>query len=92
MKFECAKTENCFADSQTYEYKLPVTGGEFVPLLSGWAVRVNKKLRLPVFLADRNGVNIKGILSHNVIKASFPANRWEEEKAAFERWLGGTDV
>ncbi|MGI6151769.1 MAG: hypothetical protein ACOYIR_07450 [Christensenellales bacterium] len=92
MKFECVKTENCFAGSQTYEYRLPITGEEFSRLLSGWEVRVNARLRRPVFLADRNGVNVKGLLAHNVIKASFPEDRWEEEKAAFEEWLGGMDV
>jgi hypothetical protein len=92
MKFDCAKTENCFADAQTYEYRLPVTGEAFSKHLSGWEVRVNAKLRRPVFLAQREGVHVKGLLFHNVIKASFPSDRWETEKAAFEEWLGGLDA
>lgn len=92
MKFECRKTENCFADAQTYEYRLPVSGEAFSHFLSGWEVRVNQKLRRPVFLAEKGGVHVKGLLSHNVVKASFPEDRWEAEKAAFEQWLGGLDV
>ncbi len=91
MNFECTKTENCFADSQTYEYKIPMTGEQFVALLSGWEVRVNKRLRLPVFIADRDGVNLKGMLVHKLIRASFPTDSWEEGKAAFEAWLTGTN-
>jgi len=92
MKFECKKTENCFADAQTYEYRLPISGEAFSRFLSGWEVRVNAKLRRPVFLADKNGVHVKGLLAHNVIRASFPQSRWEAEKAAFETWLGGIDA
>lgn len=87
MKFSCVKTENCFADSQTYEYTLPLSGEEFSSLLTGWDLRRNMKLRRPVFTADRDGVNVKGVLEYKTVKASFPASGWEAEKARFESWL-----
>lgn len=42
--------------------------------------------------ADRNGVNVKGILAGNVIRVSFPEVTWEAEKAHFENWLSGEDA
>ena len=60
MKFTCKKTENCFADSQTYEYVLPVSGEALLGRLAGWETRRNEKLRRPTFSADRGGVNVKG--------------------------------
>lgn len=89
MRFECKKTENCFADSQTYEYRLPTDGESFASRLSDWETRRNMKLRRPVFVADRAGVNIKGVLASDTIKVSFPAQSSETDKAAFEAWLGG---
>lgn len=89
MVFESSKTENCFVDSRTYEYRLPVTAEAFRALLDGWDVHENHKYRRPMFTADKNGINIKGVLSGAVITVSFPENRWEAEKAAFEAWLGG---
>lgn len=90
MIFTSKKTENCFADSQTYEYALPVSGEEFRALLpADWAIRLNTKLRRPVFVAERDGVNIKGVLALSTIRVSFPDERWESEKRAFEEWLEG---
>ena len=87
MEFTCKKTENCFSDSQTFEYDLPVTGRELLPLLDGWESRTNERLRRPAFSADRDGVNIKGILVFDVVKVSYPDGGWEAEKERFERWL-----
>lgn len=87
MRFEVKKTENCFAGSQTYEYRLPVEGQAFVAMLDGWEVTENHKYRRPMFSADKNGVNVKGILKANVVKASFPEHCWETAKADFESWL-----
>ena len=91
MRFEVKKTENCFSDSLTYEYRLPLSGQSFAALLDGWKVKENHTFRRPLFVADRNGVNIKGILKANVVKASFPEVRWEAEKERFERWLQSID-
>ena len=88
MRFEVMKTENCFADSQTYEYRLPIDGQSFAALLTDWDVKENHAFRRPLFTADKNGVNIKGILRADIVKASFPEARWEAEKEAFEAWLG----
>ena len=87
MLFECAKAENCFAESRTYEYRLPVTAGGFMALLDGWDVKENRKYRRPIFTASRNGVNIRCVLTGRVIRVSFPDSRWENEKAQFEYWL-----
>ena len=88
MLFEVKKTDNCFSNSFTFEYRLPVCGQDFSAQLCGWEVKENHKYRRPLFSADKGGVNVKGILKANVIKASFPQDRWENEKADFERWLG----
>ena len=87
MLYEVKKAENCFAESRSYEYLLPVDGQSFSALLDGWEVKENHKYRRPLFMADKGGVNVKGILKAKTIKASFPENNWEAEKADFERWL-----
>lgn len=92
MKFECRKTENCFVNSRTYEYALPVTGEALCARLpEDWTKRRNMKLRRPVFVADREGVNLKGALAQKTVKASFPEEGWKTEKAMFERWLEELD-
>ena len=87
MLFEVKKVDDCFSSSRSYEYRLPLDGQSFSALLAGWEVSENHKFRRPLFTADKGGVNVKGILKANVIKASFPESRWEAEKADFERWL-----
>ena len=47
MNFKVIKTENCFADSETYEYILPVTGEIMLSYLENWDTRINRKLRRP---------------------------------------------
>ena len=93
MNFEVKKTENCFADSQTYEYRLPMTGQEFLSLLdAAWQPRCNLKLRRPVFLAERGGIRIKGILAADVIRVSFPVQDWKNQKHQFEQELDNYHV
>ena len=87
MQFEVKKSENCFADSRSYEYRLPVDGQSFSCLLDGWEIKENHKFRRPLFTADKDGLNIKGILKANTIKVSYPEDRWQVEKESFERWL-----
>lgn len=88
MNFKCQKTENCFSDSQTYEYGLPITAQEFMNLLDdSWQIRCNHKLRRPVFLAEGRRVKIKGILSGTIIRVSFQNAGWENHKAEFEEFL-----
>ena len=81
MRFECKKTENCFAASETWEYRL-----------GGWQIKENRNYRRPMMTADRGGVNIKGVLAGNVIRVSFPEDNWEAEKIRFEDWLSGEDA
>jgi len=87
MQFDVVKVENCFAESRSFEYRLPIDGQGFSALLVGWEVKENHKFRRPLFTADKDGVNVKGILKANVIKVSFPENRWDTEKTVFEHWL-----
>lgn len=92
MKFTCKKTENCFADSQTYEYVLPVSGEALLGRLAGWETRRNEKLRRPTFSADRGGVNVKGTLAGNAVRVSYPTDGSPAEKAKFEEWMRTQDV
>ena len=92
MNFSVKKTENCFADAQTYEYRLPINGRSFASFLEGWEVKEIHKYRRPLFIADKDGINVKGILEAYVIRASYPENRWEAEKASFENWLSSLPV
>lgn len=91
MKYECKKVDNCFAGSQTWEYGLPIDAESFSALLpEGWSLRRNTRLRRPVFVAEREGLNVKGVLDSKFIRVSFPDNNWEEEKNDFEAWLKET--
>jgi hypothetical protein len=90
INLKCKKTENCFADSQTYEYRLPVTVPDFLNFLvldKNWEIRRNDRLRRPVFIAEQNGIHIKGILAGTTIRVSFPEKSQEQEKEKFENWL-----
>jgi hypothetical protein len=92
MRFERKKAEDCFSDSESYEYRVAMTGKEFVAALEGVGaqVRVNEKLRRPTFVAKLDdGVRLKGILSANVVKAGFDPETHEEQQARFERWMEG---
>lgn len=92
MNIECKKTNNCFADSQTYEYRLPVTVEEFAARLEGWQLRRNERLRRPVLIGERGRVKAKGVLSGDLLRVSYPDDRWEAEKEAFENWMEGLYV
>lgn len=87
MRYDCKKAENCFEHSFTFEYRLPITAKELSKRLSGWAVAENHSYRRAILTADRDGVELKGILDGKLIRASFPENSWEKNKAAFESWL-----
>lgn len=88
MDFQWKKVENCFADSKTFEYRLPVAGEAFIPRLISYRVKVNDKFRRPLFTAENGeGIRVRGILREPIVKVSFPERNWEEAKAAFEKWL-----
>ena len=95
MEFQCKKTENCFSDSQTYEYRLCISAEEFLPAYgeSALAVKRSDSFRRPFFTADApDGTRIKGVLKEPVIKVSFPEASWEQAKAAFEARLSALEV
>ena len=90
MNYTCKKIENCFADSKTWEYVLPITAETFLQLLDGsWQKRCNRKLRRPVFIAEGEGnrIRIKGILAGTTIRVSFHNDDWERLKKQFELFL-----
>ncbi|MBR3458987.1 MAG: hypothetical protein IKH16_12675 [Selenomonadaceae bacterium] len=88
MKFERKKVENCFADSRTYEYRVPVSARELEESLpEPWETRRNEKLRRPVFIAEKEGIRLKGILAGNTVRASFLETEWERRQREFEEWL-----
>lgn len=88
MKFEVKKTENCFSDTQTYEYRFPINNQELLRFLNSFSVKKYETLRRPTFLAtDSGGVQIKGILNDNICKVSFPDATWEDSKIEFEEFI-----
>ena len=90
MDFSFKKAENCFSDAENYEYRIEITGAQFVELLKSQAaeLRINDKLRRPTFIATlHNGVQVKGLLDKNVIKIGYVIGQAAEQKAALELWL-----
>jgi len=87
MRFDVKKAENCFKDSRSYEYSIPVDGQSLTKMLDGWQITEHHKYRRPMFTADKGGINIKGILKANLIKVSYTENNWQTEKDDFESWL-----
>lgn len=95
MDFEVKKAENCFSDAENYEYRICMTGSEFVGLLreGGDEVRINEKLRRPTFIGTlNNGMQVKGLLSKNIIKVGFVPAQAKEQKTTFENWLRGLNT
>ena len=87
MNYSVIKIENCFSDSESYEYTLPIQGTAMVSLLSDWEIRINQKLRRPVAIASKQGIVMKFILAGNRYRVSFPESRWQDEKQTFETYL-----
>lgn len=88
MKFEVKKTENCFSDTQTYEYRFPINNQELLRFLNLFSIKKYETLRRPTFFAtDSCGVQIKGILKDNICKVSFPDAAWEVSKIEFEEFI-----
>ena len=87
MNIRVMKIDNCFAETQTYEYMLDITGGEFLKGLEGWKLRINEKLRRPVGIASRDGVIIKAALEGHSVRVSYPDACWLMKKMEFEEYL-----
>lgn len=93
MRFEVKKTNNCFSDAETYEYKLPIDGDAFLALLPpNFSSRKNLKLRRPVFFSESETIRIRGMLAFDIIRVSFPSASLIDEKEKFEAWLGDVIV
>ncbi|WP_287715080.1 radical SAM (seleno)protein TrsS [Blautia sp.] len=91
----CEKADNCFANAKSYIYTLssPVNDA-LLEKMSYWGrMKVRRDFRRPFFMLNTDeGIQLKGVLNENVIKAGFPEDTWEEKKSDFERRLcGGTD-
>ncbi|NMD44314.1 MAG: hypothetical protein GYA88_02690 [Clostridiales bacterium] len=92
MEFEVRKTENCFVNSETYEYSLPIGAEEFLKLIEDdYSVRLNTRLRRPVFIAESEDIKIKAVLKSQKIRVSFSEERWESLKEEFEAFLNFSD-
>ena len=87
MNFNVKKSENCFSDSETYEYLLPVTGRELIYFLNSWNIRKNENLRRPAAIAEKDGIIIKCVLEFNIIRVSFQEDGCPVIKQKFEAFL-----
>lgn len=92
MRFQRKKVENCFADSRTYEYRIPVSGETLAESLPEvWEIRRNERLRRPVFIAKKEGIHLKGLLAGHTVRASFLETEWEARQKEFEDWMEDLD-
>ena len=90
MNFESTKAENCFADAENYEYKIPITAAEIIEELKtmGAEIRINDKLRRPAFIGKlADGTRIKGTLAKNVLKVGYTPNNANTQRENFENWM-----
>ena len=88
-KFDIKKVDNCFKDSQTYEYKLNIEiDEEFLEKLKSLGSIEIKNFRRPIFMINCENKNeIKGVIKSNSIKVSFPEDMWQIRKEEFEKFL-----
>jgi hypothetical protein len=96
VDFAVKKAENCFSDAENYEYRIAMTGAEFIAALKNspafpgeeLQVKINEALRRPTFFATLpNGTCVKGLIGKNVIKTGYVVNQATEQRQAFEAWL-----
>ncbi len=88
-KFKVKKVDNCFKNSQTYEYKLSVEiNEEFLEKLQSLGEIEIKNFRRPIFMINCENENkIKGVINSKIIRVSFPDDIWEERKEKFEKFI-----
>lgn len=88
-KFKVNKIDNCFKNSQTYEYKLDVEINiEFLEKLQKLGKLEIKNFRRPIFMIYCENENeIKGVVNSKIIRVSFLDYVYEERKEAFEKFL-----
>ena len=88
--FEVKKVENCFKNSQTYEYKIGVNlDKEFIDdKLSVLGEVTVKPYRRPIFMITcQDNTKIKGIINSKTMKVSFEDGKVEDSKIEFEKFL-----
>lgn len=87
--YQVKKVENCFKDSQTYEYRVNLNlDDEIIKKFSVLGEVIVKNYRRPIFMINCiNNTKIKGIINSNIIKVSFEDSTWEERKNEFEIFL-----
>lgn len=73
MQFKCKKTNNCFPDAETYEYKTDYTNEYLRKYFEGMGnYSVNYKFKKPIFFLDlHDKTNVKGVMNDSFFKASF---------------------
>lgn len=88
-KFKVKKVDNCFKNSQSYDYKLNVViDEEFIKKLRDLGEIEIKNFRRPIFMINcENEDRIKGVINSDIIRVSFPDDTWEERKESFEKFL-----
>lgn len=87
--YQVKKVENCFKDSQTYEYRLNLNlDNDTIDKFSILGEVTIKNFRRPIFMINCiNNTKIKGIINSNIIKVSFEDSAWEVRKKEFEIFL-----
>ena len=87
--YQVKKVENCFKDSQTYEYRLNLNlNDDTIDKFSILGEVIIKNFRRPIFMINCiNNTKIKGIINSNIIKVSFEDSAWEARKKEFEIFL-----
>lgn len=86
-KFKVKKVDNCFKDSQTYEYKLnEEINEEFLKKLESLGEVEVKDFRRPIFIINGE-IKVKGVINTKIIRVSFPDDIWKEKKDTFEKFL-----
>ena len=80
-------------NSETPEYSLLPIGAEefFKAHEDDYSVRLNTRLRRPVFIAESEDIKIKAVLKSQKIRVSFSEERWESLKEEFEAFLNFSD-
>lgn len=91
ITFETKKAENCFADAQTWEYRLSCRNDQLIQQLEQMGeLSCKMNLRRPIFMLNMaDGTRVKGTLAGRMMRASFPTGTWQTAKETFEQTLSG---
>ncbi len=94
ITFETKKAENCFANAQTWEYRLSCQNDQLLHQLEKLGTLSCKmNLRRPIFMLHmEDGTRVKGTLAGHLMRASFPTEQWQAAKERFENKLSNLAV